>query len=108
MRPSGIVLENLHIRGMVKNHNLAQAIQDASMGEIRRQLEYKCAWLNINLEIADQWYPSTKRCSRCGHKKENLALSERVYHCHRCHIRLDRDFNAAINLAQLSKQIEYR
>ena len=101
LRPQAIVLEDLHVKGMSRNPRLAQALHDASMGEMRRQLEYKCAWSGIELQLADRWFPSSKLCSGCGHKKEELTLSERTYRCERCQIEIDRDLNAALNLAQL-------
>ena len=109
-RPQAIVLEDLHVKGMVKNRRLAQALHDASLGEIRRQLEYKSAWSGIEVRVADRWYPSTKLCHRCKYKKADMALSERVYRCENCHLTIDRDLNAALNLARLDplKQIEYR
>lgn len=73
------------------------------MGEFGRQMAYKGAWYGIVLQEADRWYPSSKRCSGCGRVKESLLLSERVYRCEACGFVLDRDLNAARNLAQLSK-----
>ena len=95
LRPQAIVLEDLHVKGMSRNPRLAQALHDASMGEIRRQLEYKCAWFGIELQVADRWFPSSKLCSGCGNKKKELTLSERTYRCERCQIEIDRDLNAA-------------
>ena len=102
-RPSVIVLEDLHIAGMMQNHKLARAIGDVGIGEFRRQMAYKCDWYGIDLQLADRWYPSSKRCSGCGHIKESLSLSERIYRCEVCGLVLDRDLNAALNLAQLSQ-----
>ncbi len=109
-RPQVIVLEDLHVKGMVKNHRLAQALHDASLGEIRRQFEYKSAWSGIEVRMAGRWYPSTKLCHRCKRKKADMALSERIYRCEHCHLTMDRDLNAALNLAQVDplKQAEYR
>jgi putative transposase len=102
-RPSVIVLEDLNVVGMMANHKVARAIGDVSLGEFRRQVAYKCDWYGIELQLADRWYPSSKRCSHCGHIKESLSLAERVYRCEACGLVLDRDLNAAINLAQLSQ-----
>jgi putative transposase len=87
---------------MVKNHKLAQAIGDASFGELSRQLAYKCLWNGVELIKADQWFPSSKICSCCGNKKDVLKLSERIYKCEKCGLEIDRDLNAAKNLANYS------
>lgn len=98
---SAIVMEDLHVSGMMKNHHLAQAIADVGMYEFRRQLIYKGAWYGCQVWIADAFYPSTKRCSGCGQVKDRIGLEERVYHCETCGMLIDRDLNAAINLKQL-------
>jgi len=97
---SAIVLENLNVSGMMKNHHLAQAIADVGMHEFRRQLQYKGQWYGCEVFLADRFFPSTKRCSQCGNEKE-LSLAERVYSCEVCGQVMDRDLNAAINLEQL-------
>jgi len=97
---SAIVLEDLNVSGMLKNHHLAQAIADVGMYEFRRQLQYKGAWYGCEVFLADRFFPSTKRCSQCGNEKE-LSLAERVYSCEVCGQVIDRDLNAAINLEQL-------
>lgn len=99
-KPEFIVIEDLNVNGMLKNHRLAKAIQDNRLGEVRRQLEYKCNWYGVKLMIADRFYPSSKLCSKCGHKKSDLKLSDRVYHCSECGMTMDRDLNAATNLMQ--------
>jgi len=99
---SKIVIENLGVSGMLKNRRLARAISDVGMYEFRRQLEYKCAWYGSQLIIAPRTFPSSKRCSNCGHKKKELSLSEREYHCELCGITIDRDLNAALNLVAVS------
>ena len=96
-----IVIEDLCVSGMVKNHKLAKAISDMGFFEMRRQLEYKCKLYGSSLVIADRWFPSSKTCSNCGIKKETLTLSERVFQCEYCDIRIDRDLNAAINLSKV-------
>ena len=97
---SAIVLENLNVSGMLKNHHLAQAIADVGMYEFRRQLQYKGQWYGCEVLLADRFFPSTKRCSQCGNEKA-VDLAERVYCCEYCGQSMDRDLNAAINLEQL-------
>jgi putative transposase len=94
-----IVIEDLNLRAMVRNHRLARSIADASWGELASMLEYKCRWYGATLIRADRFFPSSKTCSACGHRKETLALVERIFSCEHCGIVLDRDLNAAINLA---------
>jgi len=98
---SAIVLENLNVSGMLRNHHLAQAIADVGMYEFRRQLEYKGAWYGCEVLLADRFYPSTKRCSQCGQVKPEMSLGEREYRCDYCSLVIDRDLNAAINLEHL-------
>jgi putative transposase len=97
-RPAVIVLEHLHVKGMLKNHRLAQSIADASFYEFRRQLTYKALQAGCAVVLADRFYPSTLLCSGCGHKKDEMSLSERVYRCEACGLVMDRDLNAARNL----------
>jgi len=97
-----IVIEDLNVKGMVKNHKLAQAVSDASFYEFRRQLEYKAKWHGSNVIVANRFFPSSKICSCCGNKKETLKLSERIYNCHVCGNTIDRDLNASKNLANLA------
>jgi putative transposase len=96
-----IVLEDLNIKGMFKNRSLAKHISDAAWGEFRRQLEYKSKWYGSTLVVVGQFYPSSKTCSQCEVVKANLLLDERTYHCEACGLTIDRDLNAAINLAKL-------
>jgi putative transposase len=98
---STVVLEDLFVAGMVRNHHLAKSISDAGMGELRRQVTYKAEWYGVELIIADRFYASSKTCSGCGQVKEALLLSERAYDCEHCGLSIDRDLNAAINLAKL-------
>lgn len=93
-----IVIEDLNVSGMMKNHNLAGAIADGGFYEFKRQLEYKCKWYGAELIIADRYFASSKTCSCCGYKKEKLSLKERVFNCEKCFLSIDRDLNAAINL----------
>jgi transposase len=105
LRPSVVVLEDLNVAGMKRNRKLALSISDVGMGEFRRQMSYKTAWQGESLLVADRWFPSTKRCWRCGHIKEDLNLSERIYVCENpeCDLVMDRDLNAALNLAGLAQ-----
>ena len=93
-----IVVEDLAIKNMVKNHKLAQSISDASWGELIRQLEYKCQWYGRTLVKIDRWFPSSKRCGNCGHVVDKLPLSVREWDCPKCQTRHDRDINAAKNI----------
>jgi putative transposase len=93
-----VAIEDLHVAGMLKNHKLAQAVSDSSFGEIRRQLEYKASWHRVHLVVIDRFYPSSKTCSACGWTVEDQDLGERVFICHECELRIDRDLNAAINI----------
>jgi len=95
---SAVVLEDLNVSGMMKNHHLAQAIADVGFHEFRRQLTYKGEWYGCEVLFADRFYPSSKRCSRCGNVKAEFDLSERVYECEVCGLIIDRDLNAAFNL----------
>jgi len=101
---SVIVVEDLNVSGMLKNHKLARAIADVGFGEFRRQLEYKGAWYGCQVMVADRFFPSSKTCSHCQHVKAELALRERVFRCEACGFVCDRDVNAALNLAQWAKQ----
>ena len=95
---STVCIEDLNVTGMVKNHRLARSVSDASLGEFRRQLEYKTARTGAALHVVDRWYPSSKTCSKCGTVKAKLSLSERVFHCDACGLSIDRDLNAAVNI----------
>ncbi len=102
-----VVIENLNVSGMLKNHRLAQAIGDVGFSEFRRQLVYKAAWYGSRVVIADRWEPSSKTCSGCGWVDETLELSNRTFQCQNsqvsCGLVIDRDLNAAINLAKLAQ-----
>jgi len=99
---SKVVIEDLLVSGMLKNRRLARAIADVGFYEFRRQLEYKCQWYGSELVVVSRTFPSSKMCSRCGHRKKELSLSERVYHCEQCGFEIDRDLNAALNLVAVS------
>ncbi len=100
-----IVIEDLHVAGMVRNRRLARAISGLGMAELRRQIEYKAADAGVRVVIADRWYPSSKTCSACGAVRAKLTLAERQFICESCGTQLDRDRNAALNLAALAGQI---
>lgn len=99
-KPSRIVMEDLNVKGMMKNKHLAKALADAKFHEFRRQLEYKCDWHGIQLNFAHRFFPSSKQCSCCGYVNKELKLKDRVYICPACGNKLDRDVNAAMNLAK--------
>ena len=101
LRPLMVILEDLNVDGMKRNRKLALSISDVGLGEFRRQMGYKTAWQGETLLLADRWFPSTKMCSRCGNVKEEMDLSERIYMCENpaCGLVIDRDLNAALNLA---------
>ena len=102
-RPYRVVIEDLNVKGMMKNKHLSKAVARQGFYEIRRQLEYKCKWNGVELVIADRYYPSSKTCSYCGHIKKGLKLSDRTYICEECGLVIDRDYNASINLANYRK-----
>nr|WP_221261013.1 RNA-guided endonuclease TnpB family protein [Anoxybacillus tengchongensis] len=104
-KPAYVVMEDLNAIGMLKNRKLSKAIQQQTFHEFKRQMMYKCAWHGIKLIVADRFYPSSKKCSRCGHVKDHLSLSERTYRCEACGIEIDRDLNASINLKQYAESM---
>ena len=93
-----IGIEDLNVKGMMRNHRLARSLSDVAFGEIRRQLEYKAPLAGSNVALGGRFYPSSKRCSDCGHVLEALPLGVRVWTCPACGARHDRDVNAAKNL----------
>jgi putative transposase len=101
-----IVIEDLNVKGMVKNRKLARAISDGGFGLFRTMLENKCKMYGKTLVIADRFFPSSKTCSSCGHKKEELKLSERTFVCDKCNFEMDRDLNAAINLEKYALVVQ--
>ena len=94
-----VVVETLNVAGMMMNRRLSRAVADAGMSGFLRKLEYKCAWYGAEYIKANRWYPSSKLCSHCGWKNEDLALSDREWWCGGCGVLNGRDSNAAINLA---------
>ena len=103
--PSFICIEDLNVKGMRKNKHLSKAVQEQSLGEFRKQLEYKCAWNGIPLVIADRFFASSKLCSCCGTIKKDLKLSDRTYHCEQCGLVIDRDYQASLNLKQYGEEV---
>ena len=103
-KPSYIVLEDLNVKGMMKNRHLSKAIQQQCFGEFRRQIEYKSAWNNIPVIIADKFFPSSKLCSCCGNIKKDLKLSDRIYKCE-CGNVIDRDYQASLNLKRYGEMV---
>jgi putative transposase len=104
---SVIVIEDLHVAGMLKIHRLAQAIADVGFAEFRRHLTYKAEWYGSQVVVVSRWEPSSKTCTGCGWYRADLELSDRVFVCQNparpdCGLVLDRDLNAAINLAKLA------
>ena len=96
-KPSYITIEDLNISGMMKNRHLSKAISQQKLYEFRTKLTNKCCQKNIELRIADRWFPSSKICNCCGNIKKDLKLSDRIYKCE-CGYIEDRDFNASLNL----------
>ena len=97
-----IVIEDLSVRGMMRNRHLARSIADMGFFEFRRQLKYKTAMRGGRVVVADRFYASSKTCSACGHKLETLPLSVRKWTCPACGVVHDRDLNAAINLKNMA------
>jgi putative transposase len=93
-----IVVEDLAVKNMVKNPKLARAISDAAWGELVKQLEYKAKWYGRTLVKIDRWFPSSKRCGKCGHIVDKLPLSIREWDCPNCGTHHDRDINASQNI----------
>ena len=103
-KPSFICIEDLNVSGMMKNKHLSKAVQQQGFYEFRRQIEYKSAWNNIPIIIADRFFPSSKLCSCCGMINRDLKLSDRIYRCD-CGNIIDRDFQASLNLKQYGENV---
>ncbi len=99
---SVVVIEDLNVSGMLRNHHLAQAIGDVGCGEFRRQLTYKAPWYGCQVVVASRWEPSSKTCSGCGWMDDDLSLADRTFCCEHCGLVIDRDLNAAFNLSKLA------
>ena len=93
-----ICMEDLNVRGMLRNRKLAGSISEMNFGEFRRMLEYKAKWYNRKIVFVDRYYPSSKTCSHCGYKYKELTLSVREWACPECGTKHDRDINAAVNV----------
>ena len=93
-----IVLEDLNIKGMMKNHCLAKSVADVSLADLVRMIKYKAAWYGRTVLQVDRWFPSSKTCAECGYIKQDLTLSDREWVCPRCGVKHDRDLNAANNI----------
>ena len=95
-----IVMEDLNVKGMVKNHKLAESISEMNFGEFRRILEYKALWYGRDMVYVDRWFPSSKKCNHCGCINKELILSDRQWICPGCGSVIDRDYNAALNILE--------
>lgn len=100
LRPNCVVMEDLSVSNMMKNKHMCRLIMEQKFFEFSRQMQYKCEWNGIPFIKADRFYPSSKTCSCCGSIKPILKLNERVFRCPSCGLKIDRDFNAAINLSR--------
>ena len=98
-QPQYIAIEDLNVKGMMRNKHLAKDIANCSFYTIKEHLIRKAKERNIIVRLVDRFYPSSKTCSNCGSYKKNLKLSQRVYHCNSCRVKIDRDFNASRNIA---------
>ena len=104
-KPSFIALEDLNVKGMMKNKHLAKAIQEQCFYEFKRIITYKATWNNIDIIEVPKFYPSSKTCSECGNIKKDLKLSDREYVCEECGCIIDRDYNASVNLMKYGQSI---
>ena len=102
-QPQYIAIEDLNVKGMMRNKHLAKDIANCSFYTIKEHLIRKAKERNIIVRLVDRFYPSSKTCSNCGSYKKNLKLSQRVYHCNSCQVKIDRDFNASLNIATTDK-----
>ena len=98
-KPSRIVMEDLNIKGMMKNRHLSKSIGEQGLYCFKQMIQYKCLKYGIEFCQVPTFYPSSKTCSHCGNIKKDLKLSDRIYYCNECGLIIDRDYNAAINLA---------
>lgn len=100
-----IVMEDLNVKGMLKNHNLARSIQELSLNHFKEMLKYKAEWQGRYIVEIDRFYPSSKLCSCCGYKNVELMLKDREWTCPECKTHHDRDLNAAINIRNEGQRI---
>ena len=101
-KPCKVVMEDLNVKGMMKNRHLSKAIQQQKFKNVSRQMKYKCEKYGIEFMEVDRFFPSSKKCSSCDEIKKNLKLSDRMYTC-KCGFKMDRDLNAALNLQKAGK-----
>ena len=104
-QPQYIAIEDLNVKGMMKNKHLAKDIANCSFYAIKEQLIRKAKERLIAIRLVNRFYPSSKTCSNCGHYNKDLKLSQRVYHCSHCQEKIDRDFNASLNLAKTDNYV---
>ena len=104
-QPQYIAIEDLNVKGMMRNKHLAKDVANCSFYTIKEQLIRKATERCIAVRLVDRFYPSSKTCSNCGHYKKDLKLSQRVYHCSHCQEKIDRDFNASLNLAKTDRYV---
>lgn len=104
-QPQFIAIEDLNVKGMMNNKHLAKDVANCSFYTIREQLIRKATERCIAVRLVDRFYPSSKTCSNCGHYKKDLKLSQRVYHCSHCQEKIDRDFNASLNIAKTDSYV---
>ena len=104
-QPQFIAIEDLNVKGMMKNKHLAKDVANCSFYTIKEQLMRKAKGRFIAIRLVERFYPSSKTCSSCGHYKKDLKLSQRVYHCSHCQEKIDRDFNASLNLAKTDNYV---
>jgi len=102
-QPQYIAIEDLNVKGMMKNRYLSRDIANCSFFTIREHLIRKATERRIAVRLVDRFYPSSKTCSNCGSYKKDLKLSQRVFHCNNCQEKIDRDFNASLNIAKTDK-----
>ena len=104
-QPRYIAIEDLNVKGMMRNKYLTKDITHCSFYTIREHIIRKATERHIAIRIVDRYYPSSKTCSHCGSCKKDLKLSQRVYHCDHCHVKIDRDFNASLNIAKTDQYV---
>ena len=104
-QPQFIAIEDLNVKGMMKNKYLAKDIANCSFYTIKEHLIRKAKERYIAVRLVDRFYPSSKTCSSCGHYKKDLKLSQRVYYCNHCQEKIDRDFNASLNIAKTDRYV---
>ena len=103
-KPRFICMEDLNVKGMIKNKHLSKSVQQQCFGEFKKQIKYKSAWNHIPVMIADKWFPSSKLCNCCGNIKSDLKLSDRIYKCE-CGNIIDRDYQASLNLKKYGENV---